>query len=87
MARKVTFEALQAALDDVLDGIHRERDRTVVARNGKPIAAIVSMEDLEIIEALEDAADAQAADAAKREGGEVTLAAFLKQLQQGEDEG
>ena len=37
--------------------------RTVIKRHGKPLAAVVPVEDLERLEALEDAADARAAAA------------------------
>ncbi len=37
--------------------------RTLIKRHGKPLAAVVPVEDLERLEALEDAADARAADA------------------------
>jgi prevent-host-death family protein len=41
------------------------RERVVISRNGKGIAAVVSMEDLELIRRLEDAADLKAALAAR----------------------
>ena len=35
---------------------------TIIERNGKPVAALVSIEDLEAMEALEDLMDGQEAD-------------------------
>lgn len=40
------------------------QERVLLTRHGKPIAAIISTEDLELLEALEDKADLEAMDAA-----------------------
>jgi len=47
--------------------------RIVIERRGKPVAALVSMEDLELLKALEDQADVKAAKKARKEKGEVSL--------------
>jgi prevent-host-death family protein len=40
------------------------QERVLLTRHGKPIAAIISTDDLELLEALEDKADLDAIDAA-----------------------
>lgn len=42
-------------------------ERIVITRKGKPVAAIVSLEDLEILQELEDRIDIAAADEAVHE--------------------
>lgn len=41
--------------------------RAVVTRDGRPVAAVVSLEDLELLEALEDRLDLEAARKALRD--------------------
>lgn len=45
-------------------------ERVVLRRHGKDVAAVVSMEDLEILQRLEDRADVEAARAALAEARE-----------------
>lgn len=56
----------------VLSRVEYGHERVAVTRHGKPVAAVVPLEDLEALEALEDALDlAEAAKAlaeAKRKG-------------------
>jgi prevent-host-death family protein len=47
--------------------------RIIIERRGKPVAALVPLEDLERIEALENKADVKAAQKARKEKGEVSL--------------
>jgi prevent-host-death family protein len=56
------------------------KERVILARRGKPIAAVVPMEDLELLRALEDRADLADAIAAEREASEkgTTSLADLK---------
>lgn len=56
-------------------------ERVVVARHGKPVAAIVSTDDLRRLEALEDAADVRDAQRALDEAaraGTIPLDAVLR---------
>jgi prevent-host-death family protein len=52
--------------------------RIVIERRGKPVAALVPLEDLERIEALENEADVKAAKKARKEKGGVTLDQYCK---------
>jgi prevent-host-death family protein len=66
---------------DVLRRAEYGGERVVVERHGKPVAAIVSTEDLRRLEAAEDSADVQDARAAlaeAKEQGTVPLDAVLR---------
>ena len=52
--------------------------RIIIERRGKPVAALVPMEDLELLNALEDRADVKAAKKARKEKGGVTLEQYRK---------
>ena len=52
--------------------------RIVIQRRGKPLAALVSLEDLAMIERMEDETDAKAAKKARKEKGGVTLDQYRK---------
>ncbi len=49
-------------------------ERIILERRGKPVAAVVSMEDLEDLAALEDEADLRAALRARNQKGRIPLA-------------
>jgi prevent-host-death family protein len=44
-------------------------ERVILERRGKPVAALVSIDDVELLERLEDEADLRAARKARKEGG------------------
>jgi prevent-host-death family protein len=54
-------------LGTVVNRVSHGGERVLLNRNGKNVAALVSMEDLELIRQLEDAADLKAALAARAE--------------------
>lgn len=68
MAR--TMNAAAIDFPGALDAVVVEGERVVIEADGKPVAAIVSFEDLQMLRDLEDEADLAAARAAKAEGGE-----------------
>ncbi len=80
MSTTISTGQLRQQLADALNRASYARDRIVVERNGRPVAAIVSLDDLHALEAIEDAADARAADEAKAEGGVRPLTEFLDDL-------
>ena len=61
---------------DLLDRVLKNRERVVVHRNGKRVAALVPLKDLAALEKMEDRADAEDFGRAKKEwerGGKKTV--------------
>jgi prevent-host-death family protein len=69
MATATTNE-LRTNLHDVLHRAKYAGERVIVTRHGKPIAAIVPLEDLELLRRLEEQIDIAAATQALREAEE-----------------
>jgi len=60
----------------ILDRAGHDKERVVVTRRGKPYAALVPIEDLELLEAIEDRLDAEELKRAKEEferSGELAI--------------
>ncbi|MCR4407618.1 MAG: type II toxin-antitoxin system Phd/YefM family antitoxin [Anaerolineae bacterium] len=51
----VSVSELKNALSEILNRVAFGRERIVVASRGRPKAAVISIEDLELLEDLEDA--------------------------------
>jgi prevent-host-death family protein len=70
-----TLETTKAkdAFGDTLNRAAYGKERIILTRRGKPIAALVPLDDLELLDALENAADAEEVQAAREEAarGEV----------------
>ena len=65
-------------LPELLNRVGEGQERILIERHGKPIAAIVSLEDLSRLEALEDAIDsAELRSAGKENSGFVTLESII----------
>ena len=84
MAKITTREASQA-FAATLDRVASKRERVIVRRNGKNVAAIVPMEDLAALEKLEDRRDLRAAkkalaDATKKGEKPIPWAKAKKEL-------
>ena len=62
-----TVAEAKSRFSDLLRRAEYRGERVIVQRHGKPVAAIVSTEDLRRLEALEDAADVASATAALQE--------------------
>ena len=58
-------------LSDFLGRAQHGRERVTITRNGKAVAAIVSIEDLELLRAIEDRIDLDAARSAIQEAEET----------------
>lgn len=72
---------LRSRLQDTVDRVRYTGERVVIAKHGKPAAAIVSTEDLELLQHLEDKADLKAVRAALKESGpRVPWSALKKEL-------
>jgi prevent-host-death family protein len=83
--RQVTSTEARKNLSDLIGSAAYASERTVITRKGKPMAAIVSIEDLEAMEALEDHMDIQRAkeslEEARSGGGTVTLQQLEEEMQ------
>ena len=68
---------------DVLNRVAYQGERIVLHRRGKNVAALVSVEDLELLEKLEDQMDLKAARAALKEAdkkGTKPLSQLMEEL-------
>jgi len=71
---------LRANLAEVINQAAYGGERIILQRRDKPVAAVVSMEDLELLNALEDRADVKAALKARKEKGSIPLAKVKARL-------
>ncbi len=67
----VSISELKNTLSEILNRAAFGRERIVVSSRGRPKAAVISIEDLELLENLEDALMAHAALEAYRAGETV----------------
>ncbi len=82
---QVGIKEIRDNLADTLNKVAYAGERIVLARRGKGVAALVSMEDLELLEKMEDEADVRDAKrvlaAMKRKGEKpIPLAVTKKRL-------
>jgi prevent-host-death family protein len=68
--KRLNTSAARDGLADILNQVAYAGERVILHRRGKNVAAIVSMEDLQLLQAMEDKLDNEAADAALMEPGE-----------------
>ena len=69
------------SLTETVNRVHYQGERVILERHGKPVAAIVSVEDLKRLEEVEDLLDADAAKKALKERGKgLPYAEFRKKL-------
>ena len=67
---KMAATALRNHVADTLNRVAYRGERIELERHGKAVAALVSIEDLELLEALEDRIDLAAARRALKEPGQ-----------------
>jgi len=77
---QVNIVEVRGKLADTINRVAYGGERIVLERRGKGVAALVSMEDLDVVEAMEDEADLRAALKARREKGRVPLADIKARL-------
>lgn len=77
---QVGIAEIRDNLADALNKVAYAGERVILARRGKGVAALVSMEDLELLEKLEDEADLKVARKARKEKGSVPLADIKARL-------
>jgi prevent-host-death family protein len=71
----------RASTAKALNRVAFGKERLLLGRRGEPLAALISLEDLELLRSLEDRADLAAMDEAEREGGEPVPWDALKREQ------
>jgi prevent-host-death family protein len=79
----ITTAAARKNFSDLINRVAYGKDRVVLTRRNKPLAAVVPIEDIELIEEIEDREDLKAARAAIREAkrkGTVPWAQIKKEL-------
>jgi prevent-host-death family protein len=81
----ITFSIVRARnkLADAINRVSYGGERVLLARRGKPVAALISMDDLDLLAKIEDAADIRDAKTALKEhdrnpAGTLTLAEYRK---------
>jgi prevent-host-death family protein len=81
-AMNVSIAKVRNSLADALNRAAYAGERVILERRGKPIAALVSMEDVELLERLETEADLKAVRKARRKGGQpIPLARARRALE------
>ena len=83
----IPLASAKAKLSEVVDRVEREQDRVTITRNGRPVAMIVSLDDIEgLEETLEILSDrrlmrkVRAGIAAAEKGDTVSLVDIEKRL-------
>jgi prevent-host-death family protein len=68
---KVSTSTVRKDFAEVLNKVAYAKERIVLQRHGKDVAAVVPIEDLQLLEDLEDKIDAKLAKKARKEKGFV----------------
>ncbi len=68
---KMTTSEARKNFSEVLDQV-RKGERAILKKHGKPVAAIVSVDDLRLLRAIEKRRDLAAARAAMKEEGRIS---------------
>ena len=76
MTRTLSTAEARGRFAEVLDAAEHYHERVMITRNGKPVAAVISIEDLELLQALEDQVDQEAAAKAIAESEEQGYVAW-----------
>ncbi|MDY3127372.1 MAG: type II toxin-antitoxin system Phd/YefM family antitoxin [Corynebacterium sp.] len=81
MTTSIPLAKLRGHLGEYINRSHHGKDRITITRNGKPTAAIIPFEDLELLEAIEDELDAAALKRAKQDddGYRISLRDLLNE--------
>jgi prevent-host-death family protein len=61
MSTRKAFSEARSELTEIVNHVAFGHDRYILTRNGKELAAIVSIEDLKILEEIEDKLDVETA--------------------------
>lgn len=80
MSTKLSASAARSQFAEIMNRAAYGKERIVLHRRTKPVAAVVPIEDLRAIERLEDEIDIREARKAMREKGKNISLAELKKL-------
>jgi antitoxin Phd len=81
MSRKLSTTQIRSRLSTAVNQAAFGGERIILERHGKPIAAVVPIEDLRLLEEIEDKADIAAIRKARKEKGPlVPLSQVKKEL-------
>ena len=69
MMTKLAATAVRDAFSETINRVAYQGERVALERHGKTVAALVSVDDLELLQALEDRTDLAAARKALKEPG------------------
>jgi prevent-host-death family protein len=61
MAKRVTSSTARASFSDIVNRVAYAKERVIVHRRKKPVAAVVPIEDVELLERIEDRIDLEEA--------------------------
>ena len=78
----ISVSEMKDTLSEILNRAAYGRERIIIASRGKPKAAVISVEDLELLEELEDALAAREALAEHERGETISLEELIAELEQ-----
>lgn len=75
----ISLVNLRKSLGDIVNRVSFAQERTTISKNGKTVAALIPVEDLDLLEKLEAQADLMALRQAREEddGARISLEDFL----------
>ena len=78
----ISVSEMKDTLSEVLNRAAYGQERIVIASRGKPKAAVISVEDLELLEELEDALAAREALEEYERGETISLEELIAELEE-----
>jgi len=75
-AERLSCAEAQERFEDLLERAVKQKERVLLTRRGKPVAAVVPISDVEFLEAIEDVLEAEEYRRAREEfelSGEATI--------------
>lgn len=78
----ISVSKMKDTLSEVLNRAAYGRERIVIASRGKPKAAVISVDDLELLEGLEDAMAAREALEEYERGETISLEELIAELEE-----
>jgi prevent-host-death family protein len=76
---KVSTSAVRRDFSEVLNKVAYAKERIILQRHGKDVAAVIPIEDLQLLEDIEDKIDAKLARKARKEKGFIAWEQIKKE--------